>query len=186
MDKRARHTQILIENSFLDLLKNNNLSKITVKSICENAGINRITFYKHYSSSFDLYEKLVNEAIEEIAKKMKEKYDNCSLKEAIRSAFQDVYDNSEKYILLFSSNIDNLYRLKSFELCFEKLTSLNIDLPKVDKNEQEFLKKFLSFGGGGILSLWLKNGKKERPTEIADKLYNLIELIIKSYSLRLE
>ena len=47
-DARVRYTVHMIQNIFLELLKEKPVAKITVKEICERAEINRSTFYKHY------------------------------------------------------------------------------------------------------------------------------------------
>ena len=45
-DARVRYTVHMIQNVFLELLKEKPVAKITVKEICEHAEINRSTFYK--------------------------------------------------------------------------------------------------------------------------------------------
>ena len=50
-DARVRFTRKIIQETFLDLLKDKPISKITVKEICDKAKINRGTFYKHYQDS---------------------------------------------------------------------------------------------------------------------------------------
>ena len=48
-DARVRYTKMMIRNSLLELLRTKPIAKITVTEICEMAGINRATFYAHYS-----------------------------------------------------------------------------------------------------------------------------------------
>ena len=67
-DARVRYTVHMIQNVFLELLKEKPVAKITVKEICEHAEINRSTFYKHYQDVYDLMEKLENEAVEAFEK----------------------------------------------------------------------------------------------------------------------
>lgn len=55
-DPRVVRTRKLISDAFLDLLDNNSLNKITVSAISAKAGINRKTFYLHFSSVEDLVE----------------------------------------------------------------------------------------------------------------------------------
>ena len=65
-DARVKYTRMVIRNTFLELLKEKPVSKITVKEICERSEINRSTFYKHYQDPFDLMEKLEEEILEHI------------------------------------------------------------------------------------------------------------------------
>ena len=67
-DARVRYTRKIIQETFLDLLKDKPISKITVKEICDKAEINRGTFYKHYQDCYDLLEKIEAEGIQEFEK----------------------------------------------------------------------------------------------------------------------
>lgn len=65
-DRRVRMTRRLIKDSFLTLLRQKNIAKITVKDICLGADINRATFYAHYEDVYDLLHKMEDELAENI------------------------------------------------------------------------------------------------------------------------
>lgn len=65
-DARVRYTKMMIRNSLLELLSTKPIAKITVTEICERAGINRATFYAHYSDPSDLLHGLESEIIEDV------------------------------------------------------------------------------------------------------------------------
>ena len=56
------NTALCMNEALISLLKVKDLEYITVKEICEKAGVNRSTFYLHYETVADL----VNEAIETV------------------------------------------------------------------------------------------------------------------------
>ena len=60
-DHRVRVTQRLIREAFTDLLKQKPIQSISIKELCERAGINRGTFYAHYRDIYDLREKIESE-----------------------------------------------------------------------------------------------------------------------------
>ena len=62
-DLRVRYTQKVIQEAFWKLLKEKPLAKITVKEVCDLAGINRGTFYKHYMDPYDLMDKIQEEMV---------------------------------------------------------------------------------------------------------------------------
>lgn len=43
-------TAVKMDKAFLELLEKKDFAYITVKEICENAGVNRSTFYLHYET----------------------------------------------------------------------------------------------------------------------------------------
>ena len=65
-DRRVRMTRRLIKDSFLTLLRQKNIAKITVKDICLGADINRATFYAHYEDVYDLLHKMEDELADNI------------------------------------------------------------------------------------------------------------------------
>ena len=63
-DARARYTQRVLKESFLLLLREKPVNKITVKEVCELAELNRATFYAHYSDCFALMDKIEQELLD--------------------------------------------------------------------------------------------------------------------------
>lgn len=51
---RVPRAKIRIVNAVLELVENQDFDKITVKDICEAAGISKTTFYQHFSSKYDI------------------------------------------------------------------------------------------------------------------------------------
>lgn len=59
------NTAILMDEALINLLNKKNIEYISIKEICDAAGVNRSTFYLHYESINDL----VNETMDYINKK---------------------------------------------------------------------------------------------------------------------
>ncbi len=55
------HTALLMDEALLQLLETKDLQYITVKEICEKAGVNRSTFYLHYETVGDLLAECLDE-----------------------------------------------------------------------------------------------------------------------------
>ena len=65
-DLRIMKTQERLQNALLSLLETKALKAVTVKEICDKAGISRNAFYQHYSYKEDLYDQMVASATERI------------------------------------------------------------------------------------------------------------------------
>ena len=85
MDARKRYTQMVLKQSFLKLLKEKPVNRITVKEVCALAQLNRATFYAHYSDCFALMESIENELIDAFEKSLRyvNSFDVTTLIEAI-------------------------------------------------------------------------------------------------------
>ena len=58
-DARILRTRNELRQGLLRLLKERPFEKITVKEICLESGINKMTFYKHYDDKYDLLDDCV-------------------------------------------------------------------------------------------------------------------------------
>lgn len=57
-NSRSRETnRRIIQAAFELLIKKQSIAKVTVREVCELAGINRSTFYAHFIDMYDLFEK---------------------------------------------------------------------------------------------------------------------------------
>ena len=56
-ESKYYNTACLMDRALLELLDKKQFEYITVKEICERAGVNRSTFYLHYESTADLLEE---------------------------------------------------------------------------------------------------------------------------------
>lgn len=84
-DARVRYTQRVIKESFLSLLREKPVNKITVKEVCELAELNRATFYSHYSDCFALMENIEQELLDAFRQSLRliDGFDVTALIEAI-------------------------------------------------------------------------------------------------------
>lgn len=62
-DLRFEKTEKAIQDAFLQLLMAKELTKISVKEICQNAQISRNAFYQHYETKEHLYQAIQTEIL---------------------------------------------------------------------------------------------------------------------------
>lgn len=65
--RRVKMTKMLLNESFLKFLAEKPLARITVKEICEEADVNRSTYYAHYADPYDQLKKLETEILIEMS-----------------------------------------------------------------------------------------------------------------------
>lgn len=56
--RRVKMTKMLLNESFLKFLAEKPLPRITIKEICEDADVNRSTYYAHFTDPYDQLRKL--------------------------------------------------------------------------------------------------------------------------------
>ena len=62
-DRRAALTRTVIKDAMLALVKRDGFQKVTVASLCREAGVGRATFYTHYTGLMDVIDELADDAI---------------------------------------------------------------------------------------------------------------------------
>ena len=86
----ANFTSKAIKASFLKLLNEKPLNKISVKDIVEDCGINRNSFYYHFQDIPALLEEMIREKAAEIIKSIIEKGDAVLFKASRAMALERV------------------------------------------------------------------------------------------------
>lgn len=87
MDRRIKMTIIILQNTLIECLKENHISKISVKMLCEKSDINRSTFYSHFENQYKLLEYIYKECVANIKKYMQ----NQNLKDKKSISYKTLY-----------------------------------------------------------------------------------------------
>lgn len=175
IDARVKYTKMIIEKTFIDLLKTKPLNKITVKEICDGAEINRSTFYKYYEDVFDLFDKIENELNDEFHE-MIESVKTKGIRESLIEILNKIKNNIEKYETIIKGRGYDYLKEKIFVNYYSEIAKINdLGLPDVPEEKHMLILYFISFGSGGILSYWIQNGMKESAEEIAVLIENAID-----------
>lgn len=66
MDLRIQKTKAALKEAFLELRRSKPIEKITVTELSKLAGINKATFYLHYSDIYSLADEMEDEVIDDI------------------------------------------------------------------------------------------------------------------------
>ena len=155
-DRRIGKTQKSIRDALVDLLSEKDISQISIKELAERANINRKTFYMHYKSIDDIFDKIENEIIEKLLFIL-EKYD----------FFQSQFDG---YAFFTSLNnviaedyefYEKLVRANSYNFLFTKVKKIlkNTLIEKFHKKleiNKEMLSLYTEFTASGLISMYIE------------------------------
>lgn len=178
-DARVRYTRMVIENSFLELLSDKSLTKITVTEICRKAGINRATFYKHFLDVQDLFDKMEARLFDQIRQMFDDRASN--MESMLLKMMNYTLQEGNRFFILGSDHGDPNLMAKTFQVCYEMAYPiLERNFPQMDERKREMLYHFVSQGSGGILTCWIRGGMQETPQEIIDLIMSLCINALKS------
>ena len=168
IDRRTAYTRMVIKEALYALLENKHLSQITVKEICEKAEINRATFYRNYTDIYDLFEKLETELMEHTFADGDLESDRYKLLELI-------YENQAFYKEFLESRLESPYIKKMVWAMYDRMKSLLLQRGTYDERTFEIAYQYNYYGVIGVLKEWLACGCPEKPTELGDIVYGIVE-----------
>ena len=164
LDARIRYTKAVIKDTFIVLLKEKPVNKVTVKEICDLAEINRATFYRYYSNPFDLLDKIELEMLSQMKSSLK------TSPRSFREIFTFIMDNiradGERYQVLASKNGDSKFPGRIFPCTMSpsvksSVSNFRIYLPLSRNGYTIFLHKaVVGFWSGGLAAVWSKTSRK--------------------------
>lgn len=176
-DARVRYTRMVIEEAFLSLLQQRKASKITVTEICQKAGLNRATFYKHYLDVPDLLEQIENDLFARIRESFSR--EDVKLQSFLIQMMNFTKENPARFMALGSDNGDPNLMTKTFLVCYENAYPLMAkSMTMLPENERQMLYAYVSHGSGAVLTWWIKNGMTEPPEQVAQFILDLCSVTV--------
>jgi probable dihydroxyacetone kinase regulator len=168
-------TKKAIAQSVKELMKKEDLRKISVADIVHHCGINRQTFYYHFKDKYDLVNWIYYNEVVSVVSSKKSFHDWSDVLLEILNIMK-----REKY---FYRNALNVTGQNAFQDYFFNLTKCLLieiinamekgkELREEDKN---FIAEFYTYGLVGIVVQWVRKGMKEQPKELVDKLKYFID-----------
>ena len=164
-ESKYYNTALLMDEALLYLLEKKEFEYITVKEICEKAGVNRSTFYLHYETINDL----LIETIQMISKRFYNNFNNKNLN-VNKLDKKDLFFINDEYLipyLTFIKENKRIYKLiHNNPILFQKEQTTNIFyntlfskiLTKfnVKEEDKEYIFSYFSFGLVAIISKWVE------------------------------
>lgn len=159
-----------IEKTFIAILNEKELSEISVNDIAAACGINRNTFYYHYSSISDLIESIIKQAVDDSIKKFPstDSFEDClifaiNMASKNKHAIRHIYDSASRAI----------FERHLWELCDYAVDSYlrtNSKSKKISPEEFEIIKGFFKNECFGFTISWINDGM---PNDVVKKIKQL-------------
>lgn len=160
-NKRRRESVEKIEKAFIEMLQTKELKEITVSDICKQTGLNRSTFYANFIDVYDLADKIRDNLENDFDNVFKNGVNTDEPNSALKM-FTHIKENQIFYKTYFKLGYD------------EKHQALIYDTARAEKDfENKYIKYHIEFfrnGLNAIIKMWLNDGCKEAPEEMAEIL----------------
>ena len=178
------NTAIKMDEALITLLEKKDFEYITIKEICDTAGVNRSTFYLHYENTSDLLKETTRYIIDKHLayyeidqKRISLQFETCKHEELLFI--------TNEYLVPYLTFIKDNQRL--FKVSIKQFTSLNMDEVygrmfkhvfnpilerfNVPEKERAYVMKFYLTGVFAIVMEWLEKN-------CSDDMATVIKVII--------
>lgn len=175
MNQRIALTKRLLKESMIHILQKKNIRQVTVSELCSRAGINRSTFYAHYSIPADV----LNDIKKDFASSMAESASldqNGSPYEKLKIICRYIYDNRDLQRVILSNSTDDEVLEAALESSLDIWGSENVGeyMQRLDRDSALLVRSFYYYGIFRVLREWTIHDIPKRPEEVADILYKIL------------
>ena len=167
-------TEALIKRTFLEMYRERDISRITVKDICGRAGINRSTFYDHYTDAFDLRERIEAETIDMLQERFREKMSagndgRAGFAEKIMELVEIAHENDDIPFLLMMKN-SAAYTAKILDVIESGVLFDILEMPGEERLRIRIAVEYHFAGVVSVLSRYAGKGGADVETDTVIKM----------------
>jgi AcrR family transcriptional regulator len=181
------NTAVKMDKALIELLEKKDFEYITIKEICQAAGVNRSTFYLHYENTSDLLQETTGYITDSFLsyfsvdkQNMKLDIKNCNL--------NDLFFITPEYVLPYLTYIKENRRvfrtsIKHFgsmdfggvyEKMFRYIFNPVLERFSFPENERKYIMKFYLTGITAVVAEWLDNDCRDSMEMISQVILKCI------------
>lgn len=149
-----------LAETLIDLLNTRSLDEISVRELCNKAGIGLASFYRHYQSKEEILDRHAQSLIQKWAAEFEASPDSRPWN-VFESLFHHLKEHQTFYEVLHKTERDNILRA-----AIRAKIGLTNDL----SNEDVYQKVFFADGISGWVEEWIDRGMPETPEKINQQL----------------
>lgn len=179
-DLRITKTKRALYDALVNLMKKKTFEEIKVSDICDEALVNRSTFYAHFDDKYCLLESLINNLKQDLIDNLNSSKKFTNTKdyyiEVIDLFLNHIEEKQDTYLSIAINNRNSILSDIIYDVLDKDIVARlnddtyadNLDIPK------DIISKFFLGAVGNVGIYWLFNINKYSKKEIIDYLVKLI------------
>ena len=179
-DLRIIKTKKALYDALRNLMKTKTFEEIKVSDICEEALINRSTFYAHFDDKYSLLESMIDNLKQDLTKNLNNNKSYATTKEyyieIIRLYLDNIEENKDTYLSIAINNrnsilVDIIYDVIDKDIVYKLNNDAfanNLKIPK------DIISKFFLGAVVNVGIYWIYNMNKYSKEELLNYLIELI------------
>lgn len=174
------NTAIKMDKALITLLEKKDFEYISIKEICEVAGVNRSTFYLHYENTADLLKETTKYILDSFLtyfsvdrQSITIQYRDCKLQDLVfitpeyLTPYLTYIKENQKVFKTAIKHLGTMDFQKVYDKMFKFIFNPVLERFSFPEREREYVLKFYLTGITAIVMEWLKNDCEESMDDIS-------------------
>lgn len=154
-----------IITALLQLMQKKAFDRISITELCRKAGVSRMSFYRNFESKEDVLKKWCAGITDRFVAESGINYRNDSMEQFFNTLFSQVLKYREMSFILQKNGLLWIVKDDIDRVFFETYRDVY----------DEYKMHFITGGIFNAYTLWIENGLRETPEELALKLSEILE-----------
>ena len=163
--QKEKYVDKYIIDSLFALMQKKKYEDISITDITNKAGVGRVSFYRNFNTKEDIIRTWIYNVTEDFLTNSNISFE----KDTLEDYFIKLFTHLEK----FKIETTLIYKADLFNLLKDEFDNRLITIYK--SKYTDYKSYFIAGGIFNVYYYWLKNGCVETPSEIANKLINLMQ-----------
>ena len=173
-NQRTRLSKKLFQNAILELLEDKGgIEKISVRELCEKAGLNRSTFYAHYAEPREVLAEAEEDILRETAGHIQKvgAQKTGGGREFVSSFLRYIRENDKVFRVLLVTAADPAFRSRFTQMALVNLfRHMQVEMAP---EKQQYVYSYLLNGSFGMITQWIRSDYAAAVPELVELLFAL-------------
>ena len=174
MDNRVRYTKKVLQQALLNILRQKHIDRVTIKELCEEAKVNRGTFYLHYSTPNDLLMEIEQQFIRENMARFTPYMENLNDTSHMTDLFTGILRNRELCRIIMGNNGNPRFveRIQQMIRPYV-IDGWCMEFPNYSRENLDYVYDFIFAGSMRLILNWIEDEQKVTAEALATRLDRL-------------
>lgn len=179
-NQRVKLTKTLLKNSLIELMHSKPVNKITIKELCQNAEINRSTFYLYYTDQYALLNAIEEELVLNIQEHLGKIDSNTHSIQYLESLLSYIEKNADIFETLLCRQENLAFQAQFIE---KSLGNLQIKLsPACSEPVLGYVYDYLIMGCLSMIKRWIESDFNMSSFELADLIFRMSDKAVSVFN----
>ncbi len=171
-NQRVAVTKRMVQEGLMRLLEKKPLEKVNITELCQEAGINRTTFYRYYEMPRDVLAEMKRDFFEETF----EHFQKPLTVDDMKHLFVRLSEHTDLVKLFFQYNSDTDWT-NIFSQIYTSFPGLKMTkaFQNLDENSAKLLFTYLAGGAYFLVRQWIMDGIPVPPQDVAAIALNILD-----------